>query len=257
MPYAACGSDGKSCRPEHTSRGNIPEFRMISLPCCPAEFLRALSSMGQPRIFDPGFSHHVRHRGNNSSDIFRDDNDRHHFLALLHKKALRRHVAVHGYVLMTTHFHLLLTGSDADSLPRLMQALGRCYVRYFNYRHRRTGTLWEGRYWASLVTSQRYWFTCLRYIEMNAVAARMVASPAAYPWSSYHANALGRTDILLTPHPLYLQLGSDAPLRAANWSALCGQPISEADKARIRAAIRLGTVLSDDEADGLPEGIAS
>lgn len=213
--------------------------------------------MGQRRIFDPGFSHHVRHRGNNSTDIFRDDEDRHRFLALLRKISPARQIAVHAYVLMTTHFHLLVTGSEVDSLPRLMQALGRCYVRYFNYRHRRTGTLWEGRYWASLVTSQRHWFNCLRYIEMNPVAARMVASPAAHPWSSYHATALGRPDMLLTPHPLYLELGSDSASRAANWSALCGQPISEADRARIRAAIRRGTVLSDEETEEPPEGSAS
>jgi len=213
--------------------------------------------MGRPRIFEPGFSHHVRHRGNNRTAVFRDDADRHRFLGLLRRSALVTQVAVHGYALMNTHVHLLVTANNADSLPRLMQTLGRCYVRYFNYRHRRTGTLWEGRYWASLVTSERYWFTCLRYIEMNPVAARMVPSPAAYSWSSYHANALGRSDALLTPHPLYLQLGADAPSRAENWLAMCGQPISEADRARIRAAIRLGTALGDEEIEGVADEIAS
>jgi putative transposase len=213
--------------------------------------------MSRPRLFDQGFSHHVRHRGNNGTDIFRDDQDRQRFLALLQKAAPVKHVAVHGYALMTTHFHLLVTGAEPDCLPRLMQSLGRTYVRYFNCRHRRTGTLWEGRYWASLIVSERYWFNCLKYIEMNPVAARMVASPAGHSWSSYHANALGFPSKLLTPHPLYLQLGSDVASRAARWAGLCGQPISEADGLRIRAATRLGTVLSDDHAEGLSEEIAS
>jgi len=230
---------------------------MFPFAACPARILRGLSGMGRRRIFEPGFSHHVRHRGNNRTDIFRDDADRHRFLALLRRLAAVRQVEVHGYALMDTHVHLLVTACKADSLPRLMQTLGRCYVRYFNRRHRRTGTLWEGRYWASLVTSERYWYTCLRYIEMNPLAARMVASPAAYPWSSYQANALGRSDALLTPHPLYLRLGSDAASRAAHWLALCGQPVSEAERARIRAAIRLGTPLGDEDVDGVPEDIAS
>jgi putative transposase len=111
---------------------------------------------------------------------------------------------------MTTHIHAVVTGRQPDSLPRMMQSLGRTYVRYFNDRHHRTGTLWEGRYWASLIADERYCLTCLRYVEMNPVAARMVPCPDVYPWSSYHAHALGRSDTLLTGHPLFLQLGTDS-----------------------------------------------
>jgi putative transposase len=213
--------------------------------------------MSRPRLFVPGLSHHVRHRGNNRSDVFRDDDDRHEFLVRLRKSAREARVAVHGYVLMTTHFHLLATGHEENSIPRVMQSFGRSYVRYFNDRHRRTGTLWEGRYWASLIADERYWLTCLRYIEMNPVAARLVATPAAYAWSSFHANALARPDTLLTPHSLYLQLGIDAESRAASWSAICGRPISESDREKIRAALRRGTVLGETEMDAVPEGIAS
>jgi len=201
--------------------------------------------MSKPRLFVPGFSHHVRHRGNNRSDIFRDDRDRNHFLYLLRRSAPKKNVEVHGYVLMTTHFHLLATGLHRESLPRFMQSVGRSYVRYFNDRHERSGTLWEGRYWASLVLDERYWLTCLRYIERNPLAAGMVRAAGAHPWSSYSANALGRPDPLLTPHRLYLQLGTDASSRAANWAALCGETISEGDRARIRTAIRRGTSLGD------------
>lgn len=104
---------------------------------------------------------------------------------------------------MTTHVHAIVTGQEPESLSRMMQSLGRSYVRYFNKRYHRTGTLWEGRYWASLIADERYWLTCLRYVEMNPVAARMVSSPDAYPWSSYQAHAFGRSDRLLTAHPLF------------------------------------------------------
>jgi putative transposase len=205
--------------------------------------------MAPRRLFVPGLSHHIRHRGNNRCDVFKDDDDRRHFLELFDKSARERGVAVNGYVLMTTHIHAVVTGYEADSVPGMMQSLGRCYVRYFNARHHRTGTLWEGRYWAGLIGDERHWLTCLRYVEMNPVAARMVSCPEAYPWSSYPAHALGRSDTLLTPHPLFLELGADAASRSANWSSICGRPISEADLAAIRRATRRGTVLGNLEVD--------
>jgi putative transposase len=135
-----------------------------------------------------------------------------------------------------------------------MQSLGRSYVRYFNERHHRTGTPWEGRYWASLIADERYWLTCLRYVEMNPVAARMVSCPDAYPWSSYQAHALGRSDPLLTTHPLFLQLGADAASRGAAWSSICGQPISEADLAEIRMATKRGKAIGSPELDPVDDG---
>jgi putative transposase len=213
--------------------------------------------MARPRLFIPGLSHHVWHRGNNRCDVFRDDHDRRQFLALLRKIARERGVGVHGYSLMRTHYHALVTACAVDSLPRVMQALGRSYVRYFNDRHGRTGTLWEGRYCAGLIVDERQWFTCLRYVEMNAVAARIVESPAAYEWSSYHANARGRVDTLLTPHRLYLQLGVDTASRAATWSAMCGEPIPEADLDEIRTATHRGTAIGRSAAADEPDLIAS
>lgn len=147
-------------------------------------------------------------------------------------------VAIHGYVLMTTHYHAQVTGFDADSLPGMMQNLGRGYVRYFNDRHRRTGTLWEGRYQSSLILDERYWLTCLRYVEVNPVRARMVDLPGDYQWSSHQANALGAEDPLLTQHTLYLQLAGHPKTRAECWAQLCGQPLTERETARIREALR-------------------
>jgi putative transposase len=97
-----------------------------------------------------------------------------------------------------------------------MRRLGQHYVQYFNRRHGRSGTLWEGRFRSCLVDTERYLLVCQRYIELNPVRARMVESPEAYPWSSYRANALGAADPLVTPHVVYASLGAhDVDRRAA------------------------------------------
>src|ERR1017187_9011678 len=98
-------------------------------------------------------------------------------------------MTVHAYVLMTNHVHLLVTPETESSLSKTMQSIGRRYVQYFNHVYGRTGTLWEGRYKSTLIDSERYLLTCMRYIELNPVRAEMLAHPGDYPWSSYRANA--------------------------------------------------------------------
>jgi putative transposase len=110
---------------------------------------------------------------------------------------------------MTNHVHLLVTPMSEHGVSHLMQDLGRKYVRYVNHTYRRSGTLWEGRYKSSLIDSEAYLLTCMRYIELNPLRANMVADPGEYRWSSYAANAQGQDNLLLTPHPVYKQLGVD------------------------------------------------
>jgi putative transposase len=101
---------------------------------------------------------------------------------------------------MPNHIHILASPSDTRSLPRMMQKVGCRYVAKFNFMHARTGTLWEGRYKATLVDTDEYLFACQRYIELNPVRACIVAAPADYRWSSHRANAYGCDDRLVTPH---------------------------------------------------------
>lgn len=154
-----------------------------------------------PRLSLPGMPQHVIQRGNNRSACFFAEGDYLYYLDCLQDVVERHDVAVHAYVLMTNHVHLLLTPTNESGITRTMQALGRRYVRYINQTYRRSGSLWEGRYQASLIDSDRYLLTCYRYIELNPVRAAMVEMPQAYPWSSYRANALGQPDALLKPHP--------------------------------------------------------
>lgn len=134
--------------------------------------------------------------------------------------------ALHAYVLMTNHVHLLLSPDDEDSPSIMMQRLGQRYVQYFNRRHARTGTLWEGRFRSCLVLDDRYFLACQRYIELNPVRAKLVAEPADYPWSSYQANAFGATDPLIRPHIVYTGLHRDDETRLQAYRQLCAEALS-------------------------------
>ena len=158
------------------------------------------------RICPAGFTQHVVQRGNNRSACFANDDDYIAYAHWLKEGAEKYGIAVHAWVFMTNHVHLLVTPGDDNTVSLLMQYIGRFYVRRFNFVYNRTGTLWEGRYKSSLVDNERYVLACYRYIEMNPVVAHMVSGPSDYRWSSYHANARGIDSDLHTPHPSYLSL---------------------------------------------------
>lgn len=199
-----------------------------------------LSRMGlptprQPRLDLARVPQHIVQRGNDRQPCFYQDIDRVRYLDELQEICLREGCAVHAYVLMTNHVHLLMTPRASGQIARVMQALGRRYVRYVNDRYRRTGTLWEGRYKACLVDGESYLLRCYRYIELNPVRARMVASPADYPWSSYASNALAVASPLIRPHPSYVGLGPGPAERCEAYRALVEQAIvpDELDSVRL------------------------
>jgi REP-associated tyrosine transposase len=192
----------------------------------------------RPRIYIPDVSIHVIQRGNNRGAIVADDTDREVFTAFLRRAATYHQLSVNGYVLMDTHYHLVVTPPDPRSLPETIKELGERYVQYFNRRHNRVGTLWNGRYRGLLITEERYWLTCLRYVEQNPVRARMVRTADAHPWSSYRTHAYGAESNWLTSHRLYLELGSTPEQRQAAYRAICGVPVTEAEMAELRLAWR-------------------
>lgn len=199
-----------------------------------------------PRICLPGIPQHVVQRGNNRQACFGSDEDFAAYAHWLGEYAEKYQVAVHAWVFMTNHVHLLLTPETEGGVSRLMQSLGRKYVRYFNYTYQRSGTLWEGRFKSCVVDAESYLLTCQRYIELNPVRAGMVEAPEEYPWSSFHANGLGRRADLWTPHPVYRQLGKTAAERATVYRELFrGHLEPEALKA-IRDASNSGMALGND-----------
>lgn len=198
-----------------------------------------------PRLTVAAYPHHIILRGNNRQAIFRDADDYQRLLKYLRDFSVEEKVAVHSYVLMTNHLHLLLTPETNEGVPRLMQALGRRYVRYFNDHHGRTGTLWEGRYRSGLIEAERYLLACMVYIDLNPVRAHMVPSPADYPWSSYAHYAGLRSDPLVTPHALYWNMGNTPFDREASYVRLVGAGQSLAQREKLTHAAQSGLALGE------------
>ena len=186
---------------------------------------------------------HVIQRGNNRAKIFFSDDDRVRYRAWLAEAATEYGLAVHAYVLMPDHVHLLVTPRDAESLPRAMQSLGRRYVRHINSVRHRTGTLWEGRYRAAPIDGDAYFLACCRYIELNPVRAGMAAHPREWRWSSWHAHARDTADDLVSDHALYRALGRSATERQKEYRALFRRALDPDFVDDLRAATNGGWAL--------------
>jgi putative transposase len=186
---------------------------------------------------------HVIQRGNNRAACFHRDGDYLCYLEKLREQADKCGCAVHAYVLMTNHVHLLLTPEDAIGASLLMKHLGQRYVQYFNHMHGRSGTLWEGRFRSSIVEQHAYLLRCYRYIELNPVRAGMVAHPRDYLWSSYRINAELAPSAVVTPHAEYTALSGSADKRAAAYRGLFDSAFDQEDLQEIRSAARGGYVL--------------
>jgi putative transposase len=187
-----------------------------------------------PRFDLPGFPQHVIQRGNNRTTIFARHEDYRFFLECLTNACERYECDVHAYALLTNHAHLLMTPRTSRGVSKVMQSVGRRYVGYFNAVYRRTGTLWEGRYRASLVETERYLLTCYRYVELNPIRAGLAIDPSEYSWSSHRANAWGHVDPLVTPHALYDSLDRDANRRREAYRALFEIPLEHSLLEEIR-----------------------
>ena len=203
-----------------------------------------------PRLTLPGYPHHVILRGNNRQAIFAMTADYQRLLDLLEESALKFEVAIQAYVLMSNHFHLLVTPQTADGLPQMMQAVGRRYVRYFNDRQQRSGTLWEGRYKSTVIQTDRYLLACMAYIDLNPVRAALVDQAQDYPWSS-HGHYIGqRVDKLISPHPLIWELGNTPFAREAAYAQLVQSGVSAGQQAALTDSALRGWAL------GTPDFVA-
>ena len=198
-----------------------------------------------PRLTVPGYPHHIIQRGNNKQAIFAQTADYDFLLGLLDEYARKHQVAVHGYVLMTNHLHLVATPETESGIPKMMQSVGRRYVRHFNARQARTGTLWEGRYRSTLIQAERYLLACMAYVDLNPVRAGLVADPADYPWSS-HGHYIGRrSDRLVTPHPLLWELGNTPFAREQAYAEMVRAGISSEQQRALTDATLRGWALGE------------
>lgn len=204
----------------------------------------------RPRLFLPNQPQHVVVRGHNRDPILARHEDFRFLYQCLYEGSQKHDVAVHAWVFMNNHLHLLVTPADEMGLPRTMQSVGRRYAQYFNRCYHRSGSLWEGRYKSSLVDTDRYLLSCYRYIELNPVRAGIARRPEDYPYSSYHANALGQVDKMLTPHAVYLDFvdmagnvseskGADSDTRD-NYRELCREMLDRKTLTEIRHGTEKG-----------------
>lgn len=200
----------------------------------------------KPRFFIPGVPVHIVQRGRSRRPVFFDESNYRAYLHWMKEGSSRYNCAIHAYVLMTNHIHLLATPDDKDGISGMMQHLGRSYVPYINAIHGESGSIWEGRYKSSLVHDERYLLTCMRYIELNPVRADMVYSPSDYRWSSYRCNGLGEANSLVTQHPIYRSLGSAGSTPASAYRQLFEGYLEQDLLADIDSAWRTGTPLGSE-----------
>lgn len=138
------------------------------------------------RYVIPNQPQHIIQRGNNRQIIFASDADYQFFRDEMAEASKKHGLLIHAYVWMTNHIHLLATPLYVHSISKVFQSVGRKYVQYFNFTYKRSGTLWEGRYRATIVDSEMYLLKLMRYIELNPVRACMCEHPSDYPWSSFN-----------------------------------------------------------------------
>jgi putative transposase len=199
-----------------------------------------------PRYVIPNQPQHIIQRGNNRQAIFVGEADYLFFRDALIESAKKHGLLIHAYVWMTNHIHLLATPLLEDSISKVFQSVGRKYVQYFNFNYQRSGTLWEGRYRATIVDSELYLLKLMRYIELNPVRANMCEHPSDYPWSSFNFNAKGKVglnDDWLTPHEEYLRMGLTEMERQAAYLQLFKHELSMADLTQIRENTHKGWAL--------------
>lgn len=183
------------------------------------------------RLAIPGEVHHLIQRGHDQQPIVRDDEDRRAFIDALRECAALHKVAIHAYVLMDNHLHLLATPPAPESLSRMMQSLGRRYVARFNRRHARSGGLWEGRFRAAPLEAA-WLLSCMRYIELNPVRAGLCAEASEWPWSSAaHHLGLTRSPVVIE-HPMYWSLGNTPFEREHAYREFLAQGVPSSEQAQ-------------------------
>ena len=201
----------------------------------------------KPRFFVAGVANHIIQRGNNKEVVFIEDEDYVKYQTILNEAATKQCVKIHAYVLMTNHIHLLATADSSNGISHMMQQIGRFYVPYINFKYKRTGTLWEGRFKSSLVDDELYILACMRYIEMNPVRAHMVKAPQDYKWSSYHSNVRGTFDPLISEHVSYKGLAKSRKKQQENYRDMFLEHLDEKLLSDIRKCAQTGTPLGNNK----------
>ncbi len=198
------------------------------------------------RLYVPDQPQLVILRGLEQQPAFIEEQDYLLFIECLRTASRDHHLAIHAYALMPGAVHLLVTPRDEASLPKAMQAVGRRYVAHFNRRYARRGTLWEGRYRATVIEGPTYFLLASRVVETAPLRAELAASPEEFKWSSYRHHVGMTLDSLITDHSLYWSLGNTPFERQRAYTELCEQPLDDRESNRLLQATLKGWVLGSD-----------
>lgn len=193
------------------------------------------------RLIVPNYPHHIIQRGHNRQVVFANTDDYLYYLENLQEWKEKLGCLVYGYCLMTNHVHLIVNpGEDANNIGLLMKRLAGRQTRYINKKEKRTGSLWEGRYKSSTISTDEYLLACCRYVELNPVRAGLVADPAKYRWSSYGSKCGEREQALLDFDPCYLELSDSPLLRAKKYAQWVAETTPEGELELIRGSLQRG-----------------
>ena len=192
-----------------------------------------------PRLFLPDMPLHVVQRGHDRQPVFVQSADYQYYLDNLREAKDALSIQVNGYCLMTNHVHLIVTPqAETENISKLMRLLAARQTRYVNKLEGRTGTLWEGRFKASLIDTTTYLLACCRYVDLNPVRAAMVASPDEYSWSSYRSHAGISDDQLSDPSCAYRALGNSDAERIQAYRAFVAMDSDESELTTFRTAVQ-------------------
>lgn len=198
-----------------------------------------------------GIPYHVIHRGNNRQTIFFHKKDYQFFIDSLGLAKEKYPCRIYSFALMPNHIHLLIEAiEESQNLPYFMKHITQRYAQRINKRHKRTGTLWEGRFRSSPVSTDHYLLACSRYIEMNAVRAGIATVPEQYDFSSYKAKIGFRAFDFLDYDPLYLGLGETDGERQKKYRKWFQETIPENEWPMIRKAIQRNWPYGNEEFQG-------
>lgn len=193
-----------------------------------------------PRIVLAGYPLHIMVKGHNAQDIFFSDDERRAYLEWLRDAAREYELAIHAFVLMPSHIHILATPKTPLSASRVMQSVSRRYAQMFNHNHQRTGTVWEGRFKSSLIEPEAYLLLCQKYIEQNPVRSGLVQTPEKWHWSSYRHHVGAETMPWIADHSLYWGLGNTPFERQLSWQKLMSEPLNNNDVIKVSNHLNYG-----------------
>ncbi len=200
-----------------------------------------------PRYYIKNQPQHIIQRGINGNKIFIQDDDYENYYEWLQIAADFYKLKIHAYIFMPDHVHLLASPGSESSISKTLQSLGRNYVQYYNRNYDNNGTLWEGRYRATILDSKDYLLACSQFIETNSVRKGMTKHPKDHFWSSYGYNAKGEEDPLISEHRVYKALGNDPKERIKSYRERFKKPLCCEQESLIYNSTMKGWALGNDK----------